>query len=346
MKTSNLFRLAFAAALTVLAHANSARADKEAKSEAKTEAGTLTVVDNAGKEHTLKTWKFIVGTRRLTWLAPTAAKKKYDETDKPNDAKKPLAPRLPAGPEALVLREENSTDLKDGIFTYIPLDRIKSIDYDNEKRTVAVSVGMPDDKQANAEIVLIGSTKYVGENKLTIEAEADLGELGVAAVKFQGGTAKGIKTIRFPPPRVKNGSATRLAEITIADKNNDVHKVSDVAPLYKLGDGERLLPVLLFKKTVKIDLAKIQKLTLSENGGLEFDVALKDGKNLILTLLDKVSPVDGKPAQLLGFVAKVAAGYKVYPLKASPNNAFTIIRFDPDNVDAKKKDDAKKEPKE
>jgi hypothetical protein len=304
----------------------------DAKPAPRAEAGVLIIVDGAGKEHKLKTWKIIMGTRRLSWLAPPAPRK-VDEEKGDKDPKKPAAPPAPSGPEALAFREENSTDLKDGIFTYILLDRIKTIEYDNEKRAATVTVAVLGEK-GNNEDILTGSTKYVGENKLTIEAEADLGELGVASVKFQGGIAKGVRSIRFPPPTVKDGAVTRLAEVTIADKNKDVHKVADLQPLYQLGDGsQRLIPTLLFKKTVKIDVAKIQKLSLSEAGGLEFDVGLKDGKSLTLTMLDKTSPLDGKPAQLLGFVAKVPVGYKIYPLKPTPNNTFTAIQLDPDKAE-------------
>jgi hypothetical protein len=345
MTTSNLVALA---GILVAAALNECgvRGDEAAKPNPKAEPGVLVVVDNAGKEHKLKTWQFIVGTRRLPWLAPAPPRAPLEEDQgKGQKPKKPAAPRVPTGPEALVFRDENSTDLKDGVFNFILLDRIKAIDYDNDKRSVQMTVAVPGEKGNNEEI-LTGSTRYVGENKLTIEAEADLGELGLATVKFQGGVAKGIKSIRFPPPRVKGVPVTRLAEVTIADKNKDVHKVTDLQPLYRLADGsERLIPTLLFKKTVKIDLAKIQKLSLSENGGLEFDVTLKDGKALTLTLLDKTSPVDGKAAQLLGFVASGLAGYKYYPLKATPNNTFTTILFDPDKVEGKK-EEPKKEAKE
>src|SRR5712692_1347230 len=65
------------------------------------EGGTLVVIDSAGKEQKLKTWKFVHGTQRLAWLAPAKAKDK--------DAKDPDKSKPAAGPEALLVREENST---------------------------------------------------------------------------------------------------------------------------------------------------------------------------------------------------------------------------------------------
>ncbi len=317
-----------------------ARAD-EAKAA---EPGTLVVIDHAGKEHKLKTWKFVAGTRRLSWLAP-AAEPKEGKEEKDKGAKPAPAPR---GPEALEFRDDNSTDLREGILTFVLLDRIKAIDYDPEKKTVAVHIPRPGGK-GDEEDVLTGSTKFVGENKLTIEAEADLGELGVATVKFQGGVPKGIKGIRFPTPRPTAEPTGRPAQVTAADKEKSVHKVTDLQPLYLLTSGERLVPTLLFQKTVKVDLGKVQKLAFIDSkekgAGIEFEVTLKDGKSHTLTLRDRASPLGGKAGRLLGFVGQVPAGYKYFPLRASPNNTFTEIVFEGAKEEAKKDED-KKEKKE
>ena len=84
------------------------------------------------------------------------------------------------------------------MLTLIPLDRIRSIEFDedSDKATVRVAGAKPD-----ADVVLTGSTRFGGVNKVTVEAEVDKGELGVAAVKFQGGIKGGIKAIRFPSPK-------------------------------------------------------------------------------------------------------------------------------------------------
>ena len=102
-----------------------ARAADEDKKEAKpAPAGTLIVVDGSGKEHTLKKWKFVKGTERLSWLAePTKEEKdqeekkdKKDEKDE-KDGKKRGAAKVPSGPECLVFRDDHSTDLQDGVIT-------------------------------------------------------------------------------------------------------------------------------------------------------------------------------------------------------------------------------------
>src|SRR5690242_4693554 len=93
-------------------------------------AGVLVVVDNAGKEVKLSNWKFLTGTRKMTWLAAAGkskAKGKEGEEE------------VPVGPEALEFRDENSTTFKDGILTLVPLASIKKIDYDLENRKVTVT---------------------------------------------------------------------------------------------------------------------------------------------------------------------------------------------------------------
>jgi hypothetical protein len=291
------------------------------------EPGTLVILDRAGKEQKLKTWKFANGTRRLSWLAPVMpAKDKDDKDGKAKDRPKPPASKndkSAAGLEALEFREEHSTQFKDGVLTLVPLDRIRSLDYD-EKAGVSLRVAASD--KADDDVILKGLTKYVGINKLTIEAEVDKGDLGVAEIKYLGGVPKGIRGIRFPPPKVPAAAqAGRPAFVTIADSDDKTaHKVADLRPLYKLRDDvERIAPTLFFKKTLKIDIAKVQKLRVVENSdGAEFTVTLKDGAEETLTLLRDVM-LDGKPARLEGLMGRVPAGYKLFPL-----HAVTEIQFD------------------
>jgi hypothetical protein len=231
------------------------------------------------------------------------------------------------------------------------LDRIRSIEYDAEKKTVTVRFVKPGGKKDEEE-VLTGSTAYKGINKLTIEAEADLGELGVADVKFQGGVAKGIKSVRFPSPKIPTAApATRIAKVTAVD-DKSVHTIAGLQPLYRLADGsQRRLPTLLFKKTVKIDIGKIKKLAFvdsggKQGGGLDYEVTLKDDKSHTLTLLNNISPLDGKEALLEGFVGRVAAGYKFIPVRKSPDQTFTEIQFEDVKKEAPKKDEPEKEGKE
>jgi hypothetical protein len=272
--------------------------------------GALVVVDAAGKEQTLKAWEFVAGTRRLSWLAPAAPAK-----EEPREPKEARRPKPPAGPEALEFREDNSTDFREGILTLIPLDRIRSIEYDDKDK---VSVHVATGPQAADEEVLTGSTKYRGVNKLTLAAEVDKGDLGIAEIKYQGRVPKGIRAIRFPDakaaPMMVEG---RPATVGIAEKEQNAQKVSDLQPLYRLADGgERLLPTLLFRKTLKIDVGKVQKLHAVESmdaPGTEWEVTPKDGGEETLTLLTK--PVlDGKPATLEGLLGRVPAGYKLFPV--------------------------------
>src|SRR5262249_1551877 len=73
--------------------------------------GVLVVIDHAGKEVKLSNWKFLSGTRRLSWLAPAGkAKAKAEEGGEDE---------VPAGPEALALREENSTTFQNGVLTLV-----------------------------------------------------------------------------------------------------------------------------------------------------------------------------------------------------------------------------------
>jgi hypothetical protein len=289
----------------VLTGADAAAGGKERP----TGGGMLTVIDNAGKEHQLKTWTIQAGTRRLSWLTP------------PNKEGKPT------GPEVLELREERSTTFQDGIMTFVPLEHISKIDYDLEKKTVSVTVLTSGDKKP-AEMVLTGPTRFVGVNKLTIEADIDLGDLGVSTMKFQGGTPKGIRGLRFgaarPAPPLGDG---RKGVITAVDKEKSTHPVVDLQPLYRLGNGShQLIPTLMFKRTVKIPITEIQALTQAEGEkgeGSDFEVTLKGGKKLTLTLIDDVNPTDGEKARLIGLVGRTAAGYKLFPM-----HTIAELRFD------------------
>jgi hypothetical protein len=308
-----------AAAASLLAWAACA-ADEPARPA---EGGALVVVDAAGKEHRLKAWKFLVGTRRLGWLAPASAGKE------------------PAGPEALVFREENSTAYREGILTLVPLDRLRALEYDPEKEAVTARVAAG---KGNGDTELKGLTKYQGVNKLALEGEEEKGELGVAEVRFQGGVAKGVRAVRLPAPKAGPPPAEgRPAVVTTAEPQPSAHKVADLQPLYRVEGGhERLSPLLMFKKTLKLDVGKVHKLTA---GGDQIDspwqVVLKDGSDQSLTLL-RTPALDGKEAQLVGLLGRVPAGYKLFPL-----HAVAEVVFDATEPEAKpeNKSESKPEPK-
>ncbi|HWG43947.1 MAG TPA: hypothetical protein VN688_14310 [Gemmataceae bacterium] len=312
MNTHRTLSVLFATSLTAWAVA----ADTTPKPA---EPGTLLVLDAAGKEQKLKAWKFTGGVRRLTWLAPAKAAETKDAADKD---KKP-APKgkrtviAPVGPEALSLRAETGDGLfAEGVLTLIPLDRLRALDYDNEENTVTVDAGEK----------LIGTTKYKQINKLVIEAEVDKGELGIAEIKYLGGYPHGIRGVRFPAPKAAPPppDGRRVLVVSADSKSSKTtHKVVDLLPLYRLPDGgEKLLPTLMFKKTLKLDVGKIKKIVTAGAEEGAWQVTLKDGGDETLTLLETI-PFEGKQARLLGFVGRVPVGYKLFP-----SSAIAEITFD------------------
>jgi hypothetical protein len=275
--------------------------------------GPLVIVDGAGKEQKIKAWKFSQGTRHLTWLAPTGKAEPEPKAKDKNGKAAPIKPRPAIGPEALEFRDEHSTNFVDGVLTLVPLDRIRSLDYDADKQAVTLKVLA----SGGGDETLTGTTKFRGINKLTIEAEVDKGDMGVAEIKFLGGVPKGIRSLTFPAPKAPAADkAGRTATLTIADKQKIVQKAQELLPLYRLPDGsERLLPTIMFKKTLKVDIAKVTKLHLVEGSKgeeVEWVVTTKDGEEQTLTLLKTIT-LDDKQAVLEGFLGRVPAGYKLFP---------------------------------
>jgi hypothetical protein len=285
------------------------------------EPGTLLVIDGNGKEHKLKEWKFTQGIRHLAWLAPEGKGEKEPPEGKkePPEGKQPRpGPRQKApqgGPEAFEFRDEQSTNFVKGILTYIPLDRLRALDFDDMKQTVTVRVATGPKPDTDA--VVTGTTRFTGINKISIEASVDKGELGVAEVKFLGGVPKGIRGVRFAAPKVEEAKPGRPAVVTVADKPGvkNVQPVTELQALYTLADGEKVSPLLFFKKTLKIDVAKIKRLAAAGEGdeASALTVTLKDGEEQTLTLLTEVM-LDGKQARLEGLLGKVPAGYKLFPI--------------------------------
>lgn len=279
--------------LLTVSLALAALADDEAPKPAP--PGTLVVVDGGGKEHKLKSWKFTAGVRRLGWLADDKS----------------------AGPEALVVREERKINFLAGVTTLVPLDRIRAVTFDEDGRTMTVRAATGGKPEEDA--TLLGTTAYKGINKLALEAEVDKGDAGIAEVTFRGGELRGgIQAIRFPTPKVAAGKAGRPAVVVSADRDiKKTHKVSDLLPLYRFKGGrEKTAPVLFFRKTLKLDVGKIKKIAVSgeDSDDVVWQVGQKDGDDATLTLLQTAS-VDGQPAELVGLVGKVPAGYKLFPLR-------------------------------
>jgi hypothetical protein len=309
-----------------------------AAAAAPTRDDVLVVVDAAGKEHRLKSWKFLAGTRVLAWLAPAPAEREGDAKGAREDPRAKARP--PAGPEALEFREEDSTLFREGILTLVPLERLRALEYDPEKEAVTARVAAA----GGGEAALTGTTKFQRVNKVVVEAEVDRGEQGVAEVRFQGGTARGVRAIRFPAPRPgAEPPAGRPAVITTAGKQPSAHKVADVQPLYRLAGGpERLSPQLLFKKTLRLDVAKVRKLTAAgDEEESAWLVVLKDGGEETLTLL-RTAALDGKEAQLVGLLGRVPAGYKLFPMHTVAEVLFDATEPEPK---PEAKPEAKPEPK-
>jgi hypothetical protein len=309
MRIRHTLQLLFILGLTAFARA----ADEDPKPA---EPGTLVIVDSAGKEQKLKAWNFTEGVRRLGWLAkPSESEPDKEKKDAPKG--KRAAP-VAVGPEALAFRAETAIKYAEGVLTLIPLDRLRSLDYDTEMDTVTVRISAGAD---NIE-TLTGTTKYKRINKLVIEAEVDKGELGVAEVKYLGGYPRGIRGVRFPVPKAAPPAPEGRRALVVADEGEKKteHKVVDLLPLYRLAEGgEKLLPLIAFKKTLRLDVDKIKKIAVT--GGNAWQITLKDGGDETLTLLETIS-LEGKQARLLGFLGRVPVGYILFPSAAIAEITF------------------------
>lgn len=252
----------------------------------------LVIPPAGGKDVKLADWRFTQGTRKLNLTTDPKSK----------------------GHEYLEFREDKSTTYQNGILTLVPLVSLRKIDYDREKKTVTVIIAAAGDK----DITLAGTTKYIGLNKLTLEADAILDGLGAATVKFQGGIDKGLHRITFPAPKPADEAKGTLATIVATDKEKTKHTANALQPLYLIDGQYRTLPHVMFKKTVKIDMDKIVSLRFmpSENKKVisyDFEVALKDDTKHTLTILTKIELEGKKSATFEGFLGKVPAGYKLFP---------------------------------
>jgi hypothetical protein len=311
MRTRKLLLLFLGAGLVAveLARPSAAQDKKPAQGGAE-----IIVTDYNGKEHKVKNWKFTAGTAHLSWLAEGPAEAKEPKDKKDTGKKKGGPVQAPAvGPEAFEFSPGLGPVYKRGfrIMVYVPLENIRSIDFDHEKKTATVKVA----KEGGDE-ELEGKTGYVGVNVLTIVAEADLGEFGVGQIKFEGGVERGIKSVRFPSAKAAPAPKGRYAEVIQTEKDKTTtYKVMDLQPLYKQADGLlRAVPTLFFQKTVKLDVAKVARLSQLGAKGDNWDVTLKSGNSQALEIIKRPADVNGKPAVLEGLVGRSAVGYFLFPL--------------------------------
>ena len=286
----------------------------------------ILLVDSAGKEHKLGAYQITAGTRRLGWLG----------TEKKAPKEKRLAKE--EGPEALVVRDDASIRFLEGVVTLVPLTQLRAMRFDNEKNTLTAVVAIS--AKGKEDVSLTGTTKFKGINKITLEAEVDKGDAGVATLTYQGGVAKGgIQGITFPAPKIEPMKPGRPAVVVSLDDDvKKTHQVSDLLALYRLPSGtEKLLPTVMFKKTLKLDLAKMK--TVNVSADKEADAVWqvqKDGEESSLTPLGTL-PIDGQTATLVGLVGRVPAGYKLFPMRRVHLIAFDTTEEPKEPVEKKDK---------
>ena len=268
----------------------------------KGDTNVLTVIDRDSKEHKLKDWRFVTGTRKLSWLAPAD--------------KEPVKGRKspPAGPEVFVV-SEGEYFYKKRVLTFVPIESVRSFEFEpaEKKLTIRVVVGAKEEDDVKLEVV----TGYENTNIFVVEAETDLGELGKATVRFQSTGNKGVKSFRFSNPKpaapLPQG---RTGKIKQQDTKLPTFRFVDLQPLYLTGGGqEKLLPHLYFKETVKVELAKIEKISGEK---LDFVLTLAGGKEQPpLVLLERPKDADGKGTlQLEGLVGRGIVGWRLFPMIA------------------------------
>jgi hypothetical protein len=285
-------RLMWAVLLGVALAGLAALAVPAADEPAKADSDVLVVTDNAGKEQKLKEWKFTSGTRRLAWLAPK---------DKPME-----------GPEALEIRELDSTTFTEGVLTLVPLDRLRAAEYDVQKEAVKLTVATgPKDSDV---VTLNGSTGFKGGmNRPTFEGATTMGG---EKIKFVCGVEKSIKAAKFPPHKIEAQPLGRLVELTTRRDGNDptTHKIGDFQPLYTFADGHAVLSPKLYCKTLTTEMAKVIHIMRSRGEADEtvWIISRKGAADETERVLPTVM-IDGKEATLAGFVGRVPAGYKLIP---------------------------------
>ena len=287
-------------------------------------AGAVVLVDAAGKERKIAAYRITAGTRRLGWLAP--AKKGEKEN---------------AGPEAFVVRDDVSIRFLEGVVTLVPLPQLRAVRFDAEKGTMTAVVAVS--AKAEDDVTLTGTSKYKGINKIALEAEVDKGDAGVATLTYQGGIVKGgIRAVTFPAPKAEASKPGRPAVVVSVDDDvKKTHPVSDLMALYRLPEGgERLSATILFKKTLKMDLAKVKSIAVSgdKDEDAVWQVVQKDGEEATLTPVGTL-PIDKQTATLVGLVGKVPAGYKLFPLRRIHSIAFDTTDAPKEKEPAKSKDE-------
>lgn len=292
------------------------------------------VVDAGGKEQTLKAYTFQQGVVHLSWLAPADAKPTGDKERGPFGVK--------VGPQALLLREGNKFSNVAGVVTLVPLANARSVEFDPDKKTATVTAATSAD-----DVKLVGSTAFKRINKFSIEAEVDKGGGAVASIAYEGGTPGGkLKSIKFTATKPAEVKGRPAIVATSDDGIKRADKVFNLTPLYQMPSGRLATdPTLLFKKTLRLDVTKLQKITAAkpEASPAVWNVTPKEGAEEAYTLLLD-GTISGKKAVLVGLLGQTPEGWKLFPARR-----ILSIEFDKSELpkeEPEKKDDKKDGDKE
>ena len=113
------------------------------------------------------------------------------------------------------------------------------------------------------------------------------------------------------------------------DKEKSKHTVYDLQPLYLVDGHYRVLPYLMFKTTVKIDMDKLAGMRVpaprrqeKTHQQLRGDAARR-AKHM-LSLLTSIEGEKKKKMTFVGLVGRVPVGYKIFHLDS-------ILEFRPDD---------------
>lgn len=254
-----------------------------------------TVVDADNNQRQVRELKFGIGTRRLTWLADPAG-----ETD---DARH--------GPLALEVREPHSTTYTKGIVTYVPLASVESIHYDYDKKAATIAV-------KGREAPLIGTLEYKGLNVLGFSGQVD----GTPQTFSGGAFTKGnIRSVAFPQPvpvPARKSLAAWHIQIDQPKAMNPTLTVGEVQFVYQQSNGSefRTDAVAIYKSDpLRFDAQLVSYTTLAVDPASRIvtaEVQVGDQERVIVLL--PTTQKDGQTATLVGLVAEVDVGWKLFPL--------------------------------
>ena len=261
--------------------------------------GEAVVTDVDGKEHKLTGVKLTTGTRHLSWLAnpkgTTAAEK--------------------LGPLAIEVREQHSTTYAKGIITLVPTTSLESAKYDYEKQIVSLTV-------KGLKAPLTGTLQYKGINVLGISGSVD----GKAESFTAGVLNKGaVKTVAFegavsvpPVPKevAEKGWSVKIVQPTA---ENPTLIVRNMKALYQFPGGvEQLIDGIPVRKGQPVpfdkNLKRFELLANDMNTNIAAaEVEVGDGPEKVIAI-PLTTEQDKKTGTLVGFLAEVDAGYKLFPL--------------------------------